>query len=290
MQKILSHILLSSLLFSKAVKVEEILSDTNQIKLDISTTYINFSQKSNSFDLINYQTLGGDYITIPTFTGDSLISKDILNYSLNLKYGFSKTFELFSYIVGNSSFTKVSSSEDIKSREKSEFSTLGIGGIYQIRQEDTYPSLLIGGSSQIINRTQFNNGHKNSNLKSNSIFISSYYTTDPIVFFIKSSFQKNEQIAKNNLTIKNGNILSIEPQLYFAVNPYTSLNFGFNYAHQGKNYQNDLVISNSESTISYIFGMNYEINFKSVISIDINLLNTSQYSQNTTSFNYSYKF
>jgi hypothetical protein len=278
------------LLFSKAVKLEEILSDKNQIKLDFSTKYININQKSNSFSLINYQTSGGDYVTIPTFTGDNLINKDILNYSLNLKYGVTKKFEIFSYISGVSSFTKISSGFDFRTDKSDEFSTLGLGAIYQLRKEDTYPSLLIGGSTQAINRVEFQTGNKDTNFKANSIFLSSFYTTDPIVFFLKTSFQKNEKTEKGENSIQNGDIFSLEPQIYFAVNPYTSLNFGFNYSHQGKSRGDKEVISNSQSTLSYLFGMSYEIDFRSVFSMDIDFSNTPEYSQNSFSINYSYKF
>jgi hypothetical protein len=78
-------------------------------------------------------------------------------------------------------------------RQKRDFSTLGL--IYQIRKEDSYPALLIGGSTQAINRVELENRREDMNFKSNSIFVSSYYTSDPIVFFLKSSFQKNEKIT-----------------------------------------------------------------------------------------------
>jgi hypothetical protein len=279
--------LLPILLFSKAVKVEEILSDKNQIRLDTALTYTNINQKSGSLALFNYQTSAGDFVSVPTFTGENITDRDLINYSVNLRYGLTKKLEIFSYVSAFSDFTKTSSNGEFKTEKENEFSTFGIGAIYQIRKEDNYPSVLVGGSTQAINRVETeNNKEENSNFKSNSIFISSYYTTDQIVFFLKSYFQKNEEFRN----IQNGDILSLKYQTYFAVNPYTSLSFGFNYSHQGKSKRDGETFSNSSSTLTYMFGTSYEINFKSVIFLEMNFSDNSLYSQDSISVNYSYKF
>jgi hypothetical protein len=106
------------LLFSKAVKVEEILSDKNEIKLDISTTYTNTNQKSGSLALINYQTSAGDFVTVSTFAGESSTNIDFITYSANLKYGISKSLEVFSYASWFSNFSRTSSADGFQTEKR----------------------------------------------------------------------------------------------------------------------------------------------------------------------------
>jgi len=55
------------LLFSKPVKVDEILTDTNQFKLETAISYANINKKANVVAPITYQTSGGDFVNIPSF-------------------------------------------------------------------------------------------------------------------------------------------------------------------------------------------------------------------------------
>jgi hypothetical protein len=130
LKKYILLFLIPILLFSKAVKVEEILSDKNQIRLDTTLTYTNINQKSGSLALFNYQTSAGDFVSVPTFTGENITDRDLLNYSVNLRYGLTKKLEIFSYVSAFSDFTKISENGEFKTEKDSDFSTLGIGAIY----------------------------------------------------------------------------------------------------------------------------------------------------------------
>ena len=45
------------------------------------------------------QTKNGDFVTIPTYLGESTSSQDYLGYDLSLRYGASKDFEIFSSVL-----------------------------------------------------------------------------------------------------------------------------------------------------------------------------------------------
>jgi len=127
-------------------------------------------------------------------------------------------------------------------------------------------------------------------LKTYTLFASSYYTVDPIVFLIKTSYRLNITKKYNNESIKNGNIFIINPKIYFAVNPYTSINWAIKYQYKNKNRLNGKILSNNESSISYMFGVDYEINSKYNMSFNFEKKNTTDYSISNIDLSLSYKF
>ena len=96
MKKILILLLLFPLLiYAKAVKVDEILTQKNKYKLETSISYSNINKKESLIAPITYQTSGGNFVNIPTYLGNSKSNQDYINYGFNLKYGYSKKLELF---------------------------------------------------------------------------------------------------------------------------------------------------------------------------------------------------
>lgn len=277
-------------IYAKAVKVDEILTEENKLKLDLSLSYANINKKSDSFSSITYQTTYGDFVTIPTYTGTYDTNQDYINYGFNLKYGINKSLELFSNLnlftsethVNDSAFTDVSTKG---------FSNLNFGFTYQVKKEDNSPSFLLGGSTYITERTTFSdNSKKNIDFKSYSIYMTSYYTVDPIVFLIRVNYKLNLEKEYEDKTIKDGNVIIISPSIYFAVNPYTSINWGVKYQFQGKSRTDGEVISNQSSSIGYTFGVSYEISSKIMFNFDTEKLDTNDYSSNSINLALSYKF
>ncbi len=291
MKKTITILTISPLvLFSKAVKVDEILTDAKKFKLDISLSYSNINKKQNLIAPITYQTTNGDFISIPTFLGNSKTNQDYINYGLNLKYGFSKNLEVFTNL---NFFTSDTHIHDNKFNSKSDkgFNNLNIGLIYQVKKENEKPSLLVGTSMNLIERVKFSNNHKKDlNFKSYSFFVTSYYTIDPIVFLLKTNYRLNLKKRSKNETIDSADILTISPNIYFAINPYTSLNWGVSYQYKGKDKINEDIVSNSGSSVGYLFGVNYEISSKYNLNFDYEKKDTQDYSSNNINLTLSYKF
>jgi len=85
-------------LFSKPVKIEEILTEKSSFRLDGTVSYMNIQQNSSSISPISYQTNNGDFVTIPTYLGNNSINQDYLNHNLSLRYGVSKKMVVLSVL------------------------------------------------------------------------------------------------------------------------------------------------------------------------------------------------
>ncbi len=282
--------ILPLLLFAKAVKVDEILTQTNKYKLETSISYSNINKKESLIAPITYQTSGGNFVNIPTYLGNSKSNQDYINYGFNLKYGFSKKLELFANLNFFTTNTHISDSKFSSTHDKG-FSSLNVGFIYEVKKEDEKPSFLVGASVDLLQRATFSNNQKdNQKFKAYSIFITSYYTVDPVVFLIKANLRVNKKQSYKDETINNGDIFILSPNIYFAVNPYTSISWGIKYRYKGKDRVNDKVVSNSGSSVGYTFGVSYEINNKMTINLESEKLDTNDYSSNNINLSLAYKF
>lgn len=93
--------------------------------------------------------------------------------------------------------------------------------VYKVKKEDDTPSLLIGGSVDLLERVAFSDNQKDDfSFKTYSLFATSYYTVDPIVFLLNANYRFSLKKEFENQSIQNGNILSLSPSIVFAVNPY----------------------------------------------------------------------
>ncbi len=179
------------LLFGKAVKVDEILPDSNKFKFGTTVSYTNIKQKAGVSAYIEYTTVNGDTVTIPTYFGQSATNQDYINYGFNLKYGVNEKLEIFTNLNLFTSDTHTSDGSFSTTSEKG-FNNLNLGLTYQVKKEDKRPSLLIGGSVDAIERVAFSDNHKeNQNFRSYSFFATSYYTVDPIVFLLQANYRLN---------------------------------------------------------------------------------------------------
>ena len=278
------------LLFSKPVKVDEILTEQNKFKFETAISYININKKANITAPITYQTANGDFVNIPSYLGVQSTNKDYINYGFNLKYGVNEKLEIFTSLNMFTSDTHISDSSFSTQSEKG-FNNLNLGFIYQVKKEDDRPSFLIGVSVDVVERVTFSDEHKeNQNFKSFSFFATSYYTVDPIVFLLKANYRLNLKKTYSNKSIESGNIFVLSPNIYFAVNPYTSINWGIKYQYKGKDKINNSFVANNSSSVGYTFGVSYEINSKITFSFDTEKLDTNDYSSNNINLVLSYKF
>lgn len=280
--------MISLILSAKAVKVDEILTAANRIQTDIGLSYINIQRNYGNVGMVGYQTANGDFVMVPTYMGNAQSQNDRLIYALALRYGVNKDLEIFGYANMYTSTERSLSIEGAASHQSGGFNSSGIGGVYQVRGEDEYPALLIGGTIDLIDHDETLG--KDFFLKNGSVFLSSYYTTDPVVFFIKASYGYNGVYEGQKHRLEMGDVFSITPQIHFAVNPYTSLNWGVRYQYKQKDAYDGSIVSVNQSQLGWLFGVSYEINSKSIISADMDKTDTSTYSQSTMTLNYSYKF
>ena len=283
-------IVMPMLILCKPVKIDEILTERNTFRIDTSISYTNIQRTNGSIAPIEYQTQNGDFVTIPTFVGDSKSNQDYINYGFILRYGISKNIEAFSLLNLYTSDTHFSNTEGFNTKSEKGFDSLILGLTYQIKPENDTPSLLIGTNIDAIDKTNFSGTDKNINFKGYTFFATSYYTVDPIVFLINTSYRYNLEKKYKNNSIKNAKQLSISPQVFFAVNPYTSLSTGIKYTYKGTTKIDNIQVNSSGSSMTYLLGVSYEINAKTTLNIDADYSNDMGISQNSFSMGLSYKF
>jgi len=289
MKNIFIILIFPFILFGETLKIEDVLTEKNKIKSTLSVSYSNIHRKNNKIIPITYQTTNGDFVSIPTYMGISNTNQDFINYGINVRYGINKDLEVFSNLNLFTSNTR-SSDSSFTNDSSSGFNNLSFGLNYQIKQEDETPSIIIGANTNLIERTIFMNGSKDSSFKSFSLFATSYSSVDPIIFLLDTRYRVNLKKENNSQTIENGDIITFSPSIIFVVNPYISLNWGIDYNFKNKDKMNGMTVSNSESSIGYRFGVNYELNSKKYLNINISKKDTNDYSSNNVSLALSYEF
>lgn len=287
---ILLAILAPVFLYSKAVKVDEILTDTKKFKVETTISYSNINKRESLVAPIAYQTSNGDFVNIPTYMGSAKSNQDYINYGLNLKYGVSKKLELFSNINFYTNTIHISGN-NFQSKSDKDFNNLNVGAVYQVKKENDTPSLLIGASVDLYERVKFaENRKKMQHFKNYSLFMTSFYTVDPVVFLLKTHFRHSLKKRFNGETIDSGDIFALSPNIYFAVNPYTSISWGVRYQLKGKDRVNNKVVSNVSSSVGYTFGVSYEIDHRMTLNFDTEKLDTDDYSSSNINLSLAYKF
>lgn len=278
------------LAFSKPVKIDEILTEKNSFRLDTSISYSNIQRTDGVIAPFEYETQNGDFVTIPTFFGQSRSNQDYLNYGLTLRYGVSRDIELFSSLNLYTADTHYSNNSNFSTKHNKGFNSFSLGATYQVKHENERPSLLLGTTVDAIDRTAFSNHNKSMKFKGYTFFATSYYTVDPIVFLLRSAYRLNLKKEHKQESIESADQFSLSPQLYFAMNPYTSLSTGVRYSYRSQTKIDGEAVSSSGSSLTYLLGTSYEINAKSTLNIDVDYSDSMGVSQNSLSLGLSYKF
>lgn len=293
MKKILLFLLFASSLSGDAVMINEMLTQKHSLRLDASIFYANIQKQTSVIAPIIATSSPADMssiYSIPAILGVQQSNQDFLNFGLNLRYGITKDIEIFAspsffYQHSNLSDSGFSGEDDY------DFNNFNAGLIYQVKSEGRYPSLLIGATPIVIQKSIPTKSEKNrlDYFKNYSFFATSYYTVDPVVFVFQGGFRLNLERKLDEHTIAIGNTLNLSPMVYLALNPYTSLNFGINYQYKFKDRIDGAVVSHQGSSISYLVGASYEVNPSLILSVDISNLSTNLYTSNSVNLLFSYK-
>ena len=102
----------------------------------------------------------------------------------------------------------------------------------------------------------------------------------PLIFSLEANYGLNMKKELNNHSIDSGEVFTLTPQVYFAINPFINLNWGLKYQFNQKNRVDDKVVSNSGSSDGYLFGGSYEFSTKTVFELNYENSDTNDYSMN----------
>ncbi len=259
--------------------------------MDLNFSYSSINKSSGKSQLIYLQTNNNALIPVFTYLGDEKTNTDNLLITARIRYGITRKLEVFSSASTLSSFSRISyPTGSSKSKNESKFSSLGIGFSYQLHNEDKYPGILISYSTLAINNSSFPNGYKNTYFRDHKLNLSTYYTVDPIVLYLETSYEVHLPRKKDNTTLNPGEKLSLSPQIYFSVNPFISLYWGVEWFLQGKDKVNSQSLSTTTINVYYLFGASWSVGQKSLVNFDFRYLPIPDGSQSTISIGWNYKF
>ncbi|MDP3030296.1 MAG: hypothetical protein Q8O04_12580 [Deltaproteobacteria bacterium] len=280
----------SSICYAKAVKVEEIITEAGEWQGNISLSYTNIHKKEGKTSSSLIELPGGIITSIPFFIGEEKVNEDLLSYSFMLKRGLTKGLELYSFVNLFSDFRRITLNNQTNSEDTHKFDLFGVGASYQILKEDKYPALIASLSAHALDNERFTTGYNMNYFKTYSIGLISYYTVDPVVFLLQGRYQLNLKRTKGTESINPAEIFSLSPQIYFAVNPYTTINWGLKWTIQGKSSINEEITSATTTDVSYLFGFGYELKKDQTMSMDVEFKNTSDLTQSTVGLKLTWRF
>lgn len=93
----------------------------------------------------------------------------------------------------------------------------------------------------------------------------------------------------DNINHNLGDTFRISPIIYFAINPYVSINWGFVYQYTLASKIKDTVVSSIEGNVGYSAGVSYEMIPGLVLGIDVESMSTGFYDNNVVNFTMSYR-
>jgi hypothetical protein len=265
-KKVLLALLPLSLL-AKPSAVGDVLTRKGKVKVEWSTTYLHMEGAQGITEPVQFQTLHGDVVVIPMTTGTRLTNKDLLSSSLLLRFGATDRFELYAAVGGYASMTRTLDGTTYTSEKDYDLNTLSLGATYRIKEETDTPSLLVGASGNVLERITLADTTQNNYLKTFRLFAASYYTVDPLVFALNASYSRSRTKYAGKHSLSQGDLLSLTPSIYFAVNPTTSLKWGAHYTYQGATKNDGNQTGLQGSGVAYFMGAGHE--FESGLLIDV---------------------
>lgn len=272
------------------VRVEELITARGKWMLDFNILYSNIDTASGRTEILTLDGPGGQPILIPVYVGEQVTDQDFISYVLNVRYGLTNNLEIFAFSGFFSDFLRTSLNGENHSDSDFNFNFGGVGATYQIRREDEYPALLASASVNIVDNTNFgDDDYELSFFKTFTGSLVSYYTVDPIVFFLQGVYQQNFE-RKNGISIDPGEFFSLSPQIFFIVNPFINLTGGFRWRIQGADEINNIQVNSTRTSISPLFGVTYGVTDDLIISLDTEYRSEARIDQAIASLRFTYMF
>lgn len=280
------------------LSVDELVSKNKEWRFITSLSYVNILSKGFSYTTASVQTPQGNFINIPVINGVQNTNQDYLGFSLYGRYGLARRVELFSTVNAywqNTLSTATGSNAYVQSSQ-GDFNSWNLGVLVVAKKEGKAPALLVGGSVDVIDKSTFAPLNASDSAKSAlqygkgySFFTTTYYTADPVVFLLQASFGLNLEKQFSGRSANSGEIFSLSPSIYFAVNPYVSLNAGVSYQYRSADSINGVRLAPQGSSLGYNFGAAYEVASNVILFGNAQLLETTQYKSASFSLMLSFK-
>jgi len=218
------------------------------------------------------------------------VEENILNYTVNLRYNLLNRIQImgFASIDTRSKKRFLEDDNKVKKHTETEFNGAGIGITYHLLHEGTHPGLIFSALTNIVDKQPYVS--KNDYFKTFSFYLTSYYSVDPVVFFIQGLYQLNLDRDMDGKTLQVGDVFAITPQVYFLANPYVSFNFGIKWLLKEEDKYDDDILFTSSSSLGWLFGFSYEIAENTLISLDTEFRNQANFVRSSAIFRLVFRF
>lgn len=229
-------------------------------------------------------------VTYQFLDKEESVEENTFDYTLNLRYNILNRIQImgFASIDTRSKKRFLEDDNKVKKHTETEFNGIGIGITYHLLHEGTHPGLIFSALTNIIDRQPYID--KNDYFKTFSFYLTSYYSVDPVVFFMQGLYQLNLDRDVNGKTFQVGDLFAITPQVYFLANPYVSFNFGIKWLFKEEDKYDDDILFTSFSSLGWLFGFSYEIAENTIISLDTEFRNQANFVRSSAIFRVVFRF
>jgi hypothetical protein len=248
--------------------IEELTSKKGQARFELSISYINNENKNT--DLLSPPENSSDNPTNQPFLGQSLSNSDILISTATIRYGLTKSTELYTRFSGKASEYRANNYRQKKplSTQSNHFSSAWIGLNHSFRNDlGNKPAILGFSELQIAQKT----GEDSSTVYGKSLVlgVTTYQTIDPIVLSLTTAIQLNDERKEKRIIINPGNSIQISPSVGFSANDKVTLTTGFSWQRRTANDISNQDKSIKKTNTALNLGLGYALSKKNTLSVNI---------------------
>ena len=194
--------------------------------------------------------------------------RDYVSGSGVLRYGILDGVELYASAAYSGDWAKTFDGKAWKSTDSSGLSAVRMGAMWQIKDEESGPAVIVGADVDVLSRDRVDGKTYSSRFRSPRAYGELHYSVDPLTFSLKTTYTLNRTRTLGATTLDPADTLQIAPTVYFSVNPSTSLHLGAEYTRAGSTKTDKKVTTPSHTEVAYVAGASYEVNDKVRLGIE----------------------
>ena len=213
--------------------IEELLTDQGTLKFDSALTYANSNRSGVSLGTpVAVQIGTGQFVTLPSSVGQNQTNRDTYIGSLGLRYGLTRTVEVYGRGTWLSDYLRIQEGSQYSSSRHSGFNDAWLGVNYRLGDDSQNRSGAIGFGELAL--AEESSGSTAIG-KSQSLGLTLYHTVDPIVLAVSGVYRHGSGRRVAGQRVVPGSLWALNPQLSFAVNDQITLTGGMSWQSLGAN-------------------------------------------------------
>jgi len=244
--------------------LEELMTAQHRWRVDTGIAY--FNQQSSGAVAAGpiYLQVGSQFIPVATGILPRNRNVDSLVGYAGLRYGYSADTELsFSTAGSYTNERTLLEGRSASSENTFKYSTLSLTASHRFLRENAGPGLIGLFEAAAVERGR----HDAVFFKAFTLGATVFRTIDPLVLSLSSSYRLNLRRADGAVTTKPGNLISVNPQLGFAVNESVTLIGGLLWQFQQATTTTTRCCAQRSTRTSLVFGVGYRATPRTSISL-----------------------